>query len=272
MTPRQAANVRNELARYVRAWRMRLNVDDIPGLSAAYPRARRGRHASKELVAFLTGSGINWYAKLERGDPENYSDDFLNRVAYALRLSPDEKSLLFLLATGCALVTTVHESRMRNTPTIQRILDAQPWPAYANDESWDLIGHNEHMAKWFPWVEGHENNIMRWVFTFPEARTQLHRWDTDWGPQMFAQMRFTQAQRPDDERLASLIDEILDLNADARQFVEHPLTYPHNDGDHRSLHLPLHPKVQPIELVAFAPMRAPGSRFMMLIPIDSEDS
>ena len=270
MAIRHSVSEPNELARLVKAWRLRLRPADIPGLSAAYPSAAVRRHASKELVATLTGCSVGWYATLERGEAQNYSDDFLNRVAYTLRLNPAEKSMLFFLATGHALTTTVHESRMRRTPTVQRILDAQPWPAYVNDEAWDLIAYNEHMSKWFPWVEGHENNIMRWVFTFPDARTQLHRWDKDWGPQMFAQMQFAQARQPENKRLAAVIEEILDVNPDARRFQEHPITYPHPDGDRRCLHLPLHKRLQPIELIAFAPLRAQGSRFMMLVPIDQE--
>ncbi|MFI7598206.1 helix-turn-helix transcriptional regulator [Actinoplanes sp. NPDC049681] len=269
-TPRRPTSEPNELARHVKAWRLRLKPEDaFPGLD--YHRTRRRRQASKELVATLTGCSVGWYSALERGLPQNYSDDFLNRVAYTLRLSPAEKSLLFFLATGHALAAAADESTMRSTPTIRRILEAQPWPAYVSDEAWDLVAYNGEMRKWFPWVAGHENNIMRWVFTFPEARTQLHRWDTDWAPQMFAQMQFAQARAPDNKRLAAVIDEILELNPDARRFKEQPLTYPHPDGDCRSLHLPLHRKVQPIELVAFAPMRAPGSRVMMLIPIESED-
>ncbi|GAA3344804.1 hypothetical protein GCM10020358_49510 [Amorphoplanes nipponensis] len=266
MTPVQSFTKPNELSLLMRTWRLRLNPEHIPGLSAAYPHSRRRAKASKELIAFLTGCSVGWYSTLERGEAQNYSDDFLNRVAYTLRLNPAEKSMLFLLATGHAPTTAVHESRMRSTPTVQRILDAQPWPAYANDEAWDLVAFNKHMSDWFPWVEGHENNVMRWVFTFPEARTQLHHWETDWAPQMFAQMQFARARQPDNRRLAAVFDEILEVNEDARRFLEQPMTYPHPDGDHRSLHLPLHRKVQPIELVAFAPMRAPDSRVMMLIP------
>jgi transcriptional regulator with XRE-family HTH domain len=270
MTPPRQSTQPNELSRLVRAWRTRLNPEEIPGLSAAYPQSRRRRHVSKEIVAFLTGCSVGWYSTLERGEAQNYSDDFLNRVAYTLRLNPDEKNMLFYLATGHTLTTT-ESSRIECTPTIQRILDAHPWPAYVSDEAWDLVGYNEHMRRWFPWVAGHENNIMRWVFTFPEARSQLHNWDTDWAPQMFAQMQYAQARQPENKRLAAVIDEILELNADARRFVEQPLTYPHPDGDHRCLHLPLHRKVQPIELVAFSPMRASGSRFMMLVPLDADE-
>jgi transcriptional regulator with XRE-family HTH domain len=271
MTSRQVLTKPNELSRLMSSWRLRLNPDEIPGLTAAYPQNRRRRKASKELIAFLTGCSVGWYSTLERGETQNYSDDFLNRVAYTLRLSPDEKNMLFYLATGHALTTTVPASRLQHTPILQRVLDAQPWPAYINDGAWDLVGYNEHMRQWFPWVAGHENNIMRWVFTFPEARTQLHRWEADWGPQMFAQMQFEHARQPENKRLAAVIEEILDLNPDARRFQEQPLTYPHPDGNRRYLHLPLHRKLQPIELNAFTPMRAPGSRFMMLVPINAEE-
>lgn len=272
MTRRQPAGEPNELARLMKQWRMRLKPDEIPGLRSASPHLANRRHATVELVATLSACSVGWYSTLERGEPQNYSDDLLNRVAYTLRLNPDEKSMLFFLATGHALTKTIHESRMRRTPEIQRIVDAQPWPAYVNDEAWDLVAYNKHMSDWFPWVEGHENNIMRWVFTFPEARTQLHRWDTDWAPQMFAQMQFAQAQQPDNKRLAAVIDEILQVNEDARRFLAQPLVYPHPDGDRRALHLPLHRKVQDIKLAAFSPMRAPGSRLMMVIPVDPDET
>ena len=271
MTPRRPPAEPNELSRLVRAWRLRLNPDEVPGLSTVYPQARRRRKASKELIAFLTGCSVGWYSTLERGEAQNYSDDFLNRVAYTLRLSPDEKNMLFCLATGHALVAVDTGSTIQRTPRMQRILDAQPWPAYVNDEAWDMVAYNEQLSQWFPWVAGHEKNVMRWVFTYPEARTQLHRWDTDWGPLMFAQMQFALARQPENKRLATVIEEILDLNADARRFQENPFTYTHPDGDRRYMHLPLHRKVQPVEVVAFSPMRAPNSRFMMLVPIESDE-
>ena len=266
MTQRQLANESNELARLVKAWRLRLDPDQIPGISKSYASTLRRRHASKELIATLAGCSIGWYSTLERGEPQNYSDDFLNRVAAALRLSHAEKSVLFLRATGHALTMTAHESPIQRTPAIQRILDAQPWPAYVSDDAWNLVGYNTHLSDWFPWVTGPETNIMRWVFTAPEARNLLHRWETDWAPQMFAEMQFAQAQQPENNRLAAVISEILDLSSHARRFAEQPLTYPHPDGDHRSVLLPSQ-GVQRVELAALTPMRAPSSRFMMLVPI-----
>jgi len=256
-----------ELARLVRCWRERLNPDEIPGLQAG--TRRRRKRVSQEQAAALVGYSVGWLSSLERGEAQNYSVDFLDRVAYTLRLSPDERTLLFLLATGHEPPPVLSRiSAMEATEVVRKLLDAQPWPAYISDEAWDLVGYNQHMKTWFPWVAGHENNIMRWVFTYPEARQQLHRWDTDWGPQMLAQMRFAHARIPGNDRLTEVITEILDLNQDARRLWDDPTTYIHPDGDHRSLYLPFHRKVQPIELIALEPMRAPGSRIMMLIPIE----
>lgn len=257
-----------ELARLVRSWRERLNPDEIPGLHVHGARSRRRKRVSQEQAAALIGYSVGWLSSLERGEKQNYSVDFLDRVAYTLRLSPAEKTLLFLLATGHEPPIPVRESTMEVTETVRKLLDAQPWPAYINNEAWDLIAYNQHMQKWFPWVAGHESNVMRWVFTYPEARQQLHQWDSDWGPQMLAQMRFAHARFPGNKRLTEVISEILRVNTDARQFWDDASTHIHPDGDRRSLYLPYHRKVQPIELVALEPMRAPGSRVMMLIPVE----
>lgn len=262
---------RQQLAGHVLRWRRRLSPDEFPGLAAGQGRSRRKRCITQEQAAILTGYTSGWYGQLERGDEHaNYSDDFLNRTAYALRLNPEEKILLFLLATGHPPKLPENSSPMTVTAALQSLLDVQPWPAYINDEAWDVVAYNEHMSKWFPWVAGHENNIMRWVFTYPEARQQLHRWSIDWGPLMLAQLRFAHARMPGNERLTQILTEILEKNSDARRFWDEQLTYMHPDGDHRSLYLPCHgDSLQPIELIALEPLRAPGARLMMFMPLDA---
>ncbi|MBM2623879.1 helix-turn-helix domain-containing protein [Actinoplanes sp. LDG1-06] len=251
-----------ELARCVRAWRKRLDPDEIPGFQQAWPGSRRRPRVSQEQVAALIGYSTHWYSRLELGDQQNYSSDFLRRVAHVLRLSADEMRLLFLLA-GKQLPT----STRRTTPDgLEPVLDAQPWPTYLSDEAWDLVGHNEQMRSWFPWVVQDDANVMRWVFTYPEARQQLVRWETEWAPQMLAQMRAGQLRYPDNQRLHSVITEILDVNKDARELWEKPLAKFHPDGDRRSLYLPRHREPHPIQVVALEPFRAPGHRLVMLVP------
>jgi hypothetical protein len=84
-------------------------------------------------------------------------------------------------------------------------------------------------------------------------------------------MRFAQARFPGNERLTEIITEILDHNQDARRLWDRPITYVHPDGDHRSLYLPRHEEVKPVELIALEPLRAPGHRVMMLLPLCDVD-
>jgi transcriptional regulator with XRE-family HTH domain len=257
----------DELTRLVRSCRLRLNPDEIPGLHTGQTGNRRARRrtVSQETVASLIGYTVGWYSSLERGEPQNYSTDFLDRVAYTLRMTPAEKTLLYLYTTGLEPVIHRPSSKADLANPLKPVLEAQPWPAYISDEAWDLVDVNQHMRDWFPWVS-HETNIMRWVFTYPEARNQLHKWETEWAPQMLGQMRTARARFPDNERLSEVLAEILQVNRDARRLWDQALTYMHPDGDRRSLYLPHHRKVTPIQLVALEPMRAPGNRLMMLVP------
>jgi len=264
-----AADPGTELSLLVKKWRERLDPDSIPGLVQA-----SGRHktrVSQEDMAGLIGVSVVWYRHLERGDLEGYSDDFLDRASTALRLNEEERNVLYLYAVGKQPAQRGAPTTMVLTEPLQRVVRAQPYPAYISDESWDVVAYNEHMANWFPWIAaGYEGNIMRWVFTYPDARQQLHKWETDWAPLMLAQMRVANARQPDNMRLATLIREILERSDFARELWERgdSMVYVHPDGDHRQLHLPYHRKVIDIELVALSPMRAPGARVMMLLPLD----
>jgi hypothetical protein len=84
---------------------------------------------------------------------------------------------------------------------------------------------------------------------------------------MLAQLRFAHARTPGNARLIEVVGEILRVNADARRFWDHPNAHVHADGAQRSLCLPYHRRrIQPIELVAMEPLRAPGNRVTMLLP------
>jgi transcriptional regulator with XRE-family HTH domain len=259
-----------ELSRLVRAWRERLDPAQIPGHDTHF-LGRRKTTVSQEDVARLIGASSVWYGKLERGEAVNYSDDFLDRTAYALRLSAAEKTALYLYAVGREPAPR-EQKTVKLTDEVRRIVDAQPWPAYISDEAWDVVVYNQHMQDWFPWVS-YEQNVMRWTFTYPEARQQLYNWAADWAPLMLAQMRLANAKNPDNMRLANLIREIIGANDDARRLWDSdPMVYVHPDGDRRELHLPYHREVKRIELIALAPLRAPNVRLMMLLPLDGSTS
>lgn len=269
-TVKSSAEVVNrglELSRLVRSWRERLDPASIPGLIRD---GRRKNLVSQEDMARLIDISNVWYGRLERGETAKYSDDFLDRAAIALRLNDDERMLLYIYAVGHEPAPRGIRSPVPLTEPLKRVVHSQPWPAYLSDAAWDVITANKPMRSWFPWIgSGLETNIMRWVFTYPEAREQLHHWDTDWAPLMLAQMRVAAARQPNNQRLNRLISEILDTSPVARRlWEEQSLVRVHPDGDHRRLHLPYHQKVVEVELVALAPLRAADVRLMMLIPIN----
>lgn len=251
-----------ELTRHVRAWRVRLNPDAIPDLPHHHwPHGRR-RGVSQEQIAHLIGCSTQWYSRLELGRLQNYADDFLKAVARVLHLTANETRLLFLLV-GKEPPTPPCQAA---ADSLQPVLRAQPFPAYLSDPAWGLVDYNEPMCALFPWVQQDDANVMRWVFTDPAARRRLHRWDTEWAPQMLAQIRAEQLRYSDDDRLHNLIREILEANPDARRLWQQPLAYFHPDGDRRSIFLPDSSEPYPIQIVALEPLRFPRHRLIMLTP------
>jgi transcriptional regulator with XRE-family HTH domain len=258
-----------ELHSLMLSWRERLDPLSIPGLEA---ESRRRKTVSQDLMARLVGVSAPWYGKLERGEREpNYSDDFLERVAYSLRLDDDERTILFLLAVGREPTPRVRPASGVVGEMLERIVHRQPWPAYISDRAWDVVVYNQAMADWFPHF-AYELNVMRWVFYYPASRLQLVEWETSWAPLMLAQMRLAHAKWPKDKRLTGLIRETLTENEFARNLWRtKPKVYVHPDGDRRRLHLPFEDAVREIEIVAMNPMRAPDMRLIMLMAVDGSE-
>ncbi|WP_323688298.1 helix-turn-helix transcriptional regulator [Rhizobium sp. AN69] len=89
------AEHRAALAVFVRILRSRSMPADV-GLPASSRRRTPGLR--REEVAHLAGVGITWYTWFEQGRDINVSSDFLERLSRAFRLSPTERSHLFMLA------------------------------------------------------------------------------------------------------------------------------------------------------------------------------
>lgn len=109
---------RPELADFLRTRRTALQPEDV-GMSRG-PR-RRTSGLRREEVAELAGMSTDYYARLERGNGPQPSEQMAAAIARGLRLSLAERDRLFLL-TGHSAPKRVLRSQHVN-PGLMRVLD-----------------------------------------------------------------------------------------------------------------------------------------------------
>src|SRR6266699_3222874 len=130
---------REALADFLRKRRASLSpteVDLPPGLRRRTPGLRR------EEVAQLANMGTSWYVWLEQGRDVHPSAAVLESLARALRLTPNERRHLFLLA-GQPLPPPVSPVEESVNPALQQMLDdLNPSPAYVLGCRYDLLAWN----------------------------------------------------------------------------------------------------------------------------------
>src|SRR6266540_3288779 len=117
---------RQALADFLRTRRARLSPAEV-GLPAGLRRRTPGLR--REEVAELAHIGTSWYIWLEQGRDVHPSPQVLEGVAQALRLTPNERRHLFLLAgqpfaphlslsQECASLAPLHESDDAGVPEL----------------------------------------------------------------------------------------------------------------------------------------------------------
>jgi transcriptional regulator with XRE-family HTH domain len=256
----------DHLGHLVRSWRERLRPDAISTFGGA---TRRKRSVSQEDMARMIGSSSHWYARLERGDTDIYSADFLDRTAAALGLSPAERRLLYLYALRHEPVHIDPPEPVSVPARLRKFVREQPYPAYICDESWRILDYNDQIAEWFPWISvADEPNIMRWAFTAPDARVQLHHWDSDWVPLLLAQLMAARARYPNAACLDDLIREILDANELARAIWSRGPQPPSEPaGEHRQLRVLRYDRPQAVDLITLAPAQTPPMKIILIVPV-----
>src|SRR5437588_3697389 len=118
---------RQALSDFLRRRRELLAPVDVglpPGLRRRTPGLRR------EEVAQLANIGISWYVWLEQGREVHPSAQVLECLACALRLTPNERRHLFLLA-GQPLPPPLSPAEENVGSGLQQVLDdLNPSPAY----------------------------------------------------------------------------------------------------------------------------------------------
>lgn len=168
-TARRAA-----LASFLRTRRARITPAEA-GLPAGGRRRTPGLR--REEVALLAHVGISWYTALEQGRDIRPSSGVLSSLAAALRLTPDERRHLFLLAGQPLREEPQVEEQV--SPALQAILLSLPYPAYVLGYRWDYLAWNQAAEDLFEISRGlppHQHNLVWQIFANPAKRRLYVDW------------------------------------------------------------------------------------------------
>ncbi|MFG2944803.1 helix-turn-helix transcriptional regulator [Streptomyces adustus] len=235
---------RAALAAFLRARREALQPEDV-GL----PRGRRRRTGGlrREEVAALCDMSVDHYSRLEQPRGPHPSEQMLAAMARGLRLSPEERDLLFQLAGHAA----PHRVRRGDhiDPGMMRILDRlEDTPAQVMNHLGETLRQTRPAVALLGDRTAHtglaRSAHYRW-FTDPVSR--LVRPESDHGEQsrlLVADLHGAYTRDGGDSRTAELVDA---LNRESPEFAgiwrERPVLGPYC-GSKRFWH----PQVGPLEL------------------------
>ncbi|AJY73454.1 helix-turn-helix transcriptional regulator [Paenibacillus beijingensis] len=168
---------RSALGDFLRKRRACLSPDDV-GLPLGTRRRTHGLR--REEVAQLANIGTSWYMWLEQGRDVHPSVQVLESLALALRLSPNERRHLFLLA-GESLPPHLFPTEEIIEPALQRMLDdLNLTPAYVLGRRWDFLAWNKAANEVFSISQPsppHDFNLIWRLFTSPARKERFRDWE-----------------------------------------------------------------------------------------------
>jgi transcriptional regulator with XRE-family HTH domain len=207
-----------------------------------YGANRRVTGLRREEVALLAGISVEYYTRLERGNVGSVSESVLDGVVHALQLDEAERDHLYRLVrtAGTRRPGRRGPARKRVRPTIQRMLDLMPMPAYVRNGRFDVLATNDlGRALYSPLYDalGEHPNSARYLFLVPDAGEFFMDVDKTQND-CVAYLRAEAGRNPYDKEFTELIGE-LSTRSDAfrQRWAAHDVRY-HRTGSKR-LHHPL---------------------------------
>jgi transcriptional regulator with XRE-family HTH domain len=245
------------LGQLLRSRRERLVPADV-GLPAGVSAGRR-RTAGlrREEVAMLASLSVTYYTFLEQGRPVRPSEQVLDALAAALRMSAAERRYLYVLAYGSDDASgSAPGLRAGSAPPelvdpavadlVQRL---EPFPTLVKGRRWDVLAANPAARELFgDWSAGTvtppgERNLVRWMFTTDQAREVYLEWEPE-ARAMLGRFRLSAARHPDDPDISSLIAELQRDSEHVRDWwPRHDVTAIGGSGSKKLRH----PRLGPVE-------------------------
>lgn len=253
------------LGNFLRNLRSSLSPYDV-GLSSGN-RRRRTSGLRREEVAEIANIGPSWYTRLEQGRDIRPSVSVLESLASALKLTPNERRHLFLLA-GESLPPQSTAVQEKISPSIQNMLDElHPNPAYVVGRSWDFLAWNQAADAVFTISvpsPPHEYNLIWRQFTDPIWRTGSEDWEAV-SQRIVAEFRTSRARYLSDVSFGRLIDDLKSVSADFARMWQHHEAPSSLDG-YKKLN---HPALGELEFehITLQFPNEPDQRIMVYMPL-----
>ncbi|MDR7172448.1 transcriptional regulator with XRE-family HTH domain [Nocardia kruczakiae] len=200
---------RTEIRDFLATRRAKITPEQV-GLPAGGRRRVPGLR--REEVAVLAGVSTDWYIRLEKGHIRGVSDDVLDAVARALRLTEAEREHLFNLArTARPARTPRRRAKAQVPPSVQRVLDSMVGAAaFVRNGRLDIVASNRlGRALYAPVLDNpaHRANIARFDFLDRRAGDYYPDHDGALGIAV-ALLRAETGRNPHDPDLTELIGEL----------------------------------------------------------------
>ncbi|WP_067968580.1 helix-turn-helix domain-containing protein [Mycolicibacter icosiumassiliensis] len=177
-------------------------------------RRRRVPGLRREEVAQLAGVSIEYYTQIERGHVAGVSDEVLDAVAAALRLSEAERTHLFDLARAGAVKPGRRRAARQTAAAlpggVQELLDAMVGaPAVVLNGHLDVVAANAlGRALYAPvFARATTPNLARSVFLDPSADAVFPDWAAA-ADDVVALLRAEAARVPDSPEVIALVGEL----------------------------------------------------------------
>ncbi|MBA2677460.1 MAG: helix-turn-helix domain-containing protein [Ktedonobacteraceae bacterium] len=269
---------RQALADFLRKRRARLSPGEVglpPGIRRRTPGLRR------EEVAQLANIGTSWYVWLEQGRDIHPSVSVLESLAQVLRLTPNERRHLFLLA-GQSLPPHTLSTEEHLTPALQQVLaDLNPTPAYVMGRRWDYLAWNNAAESVFAIAQPappHSSNLIWRLFTSPTSKACYPNWE-QLARGVLAEFHTASARYTGDAWFEELVEDLKEASPEFGQWWSHQdapgsidghkiikhLTLGHLEFEHITLQMPSDPDVRIMIYTPNAATRAKLERFLELV-------
>lgn len=257
---------RQNLSEFLRSCRARLSPADV-GLPGS--KRRRTPGLRREEVALLANIGVAWYVALEQGRDIHPSEEVLESIAGALRLTATEHQHFLVLAGHSPTIPAASEDEPVSFALEQAVRALDPNPAFVLGRRWDVLAWNRAAAAVLTYRQTatavRPQNLIWSHFTDPLIKEIYPDWEQS-AQLMAALLRTESALFPGDAWFGEMIEKLQQESAffrhcwsryeidragmlDGWKEMEHPILG-HLEFDTVTLLIPAHPGLKLILYVS----------------------